>query len=181
MAGQGLITRMQSPLPTGQNCDRHGGRIVPPQLSWYRAKKLEGLNHSVQDCFDPFGWQRDRKRAIGMSPGQQQHVDHPTTVGEVDIDVAKVGFGPLSRRMVQRQEGLAFTNSMLDHVATNLVIATQIPLFDNAAKELHCRMALLRWCRLVGLQNLINHRNEGPQLRRRRGLGACIRLWFRCL
>ena len=55
MARQGLITRMQRPLPPRQDCGSHGGWIVPPQLSWYRAEKLEGLNHSVQDRLDPFG------------------------------------------------------------------------------------------------------------------------------
>ena len=97
-----------------------------------------------------------------MCPGQQQHVDHTATLGEVDVDVAKVGFGPLARSMVQRKERLSFADSVLGHVAPNLVIAARVPLFDNASKELCRRMALLGRCRLVGIQNLVNNRNEGP-------------------
>lgn len=143
MAGQGLIPRMQRPLPPCQNCRGDSGRIVPPQLSWYRTEKLEGLHHAVQDRFHPLSRQRDRKRTIGMCPGHQQHVDHPAAVGEVDVNVAKVGFGPLSRGMVQRQERLSFPDPVLSHVPTNLVIAAQVPLFDKAPKELGRRMALL--------------------------------------
>ena len=56
VAGQGLITRMQFSLSPGQNCRRHSGRIVPPQLSWYAVKKIEGRDHSMQDRFNAFRW-----------------------------------------------------------------------------------------------------------------------------
>ncbi len=181
MAGQGLIPRMQRPLPSRQNRRGHGGRIVPPQLSRHAAEKLESLHHAVQDGFDPFGRQRDRKRTIRMCPSHQQHVHQTATVWEVDVNVPKVGFGPLSWSMVQREKRFPFADPVLAHIAANLVIAARVPRFDKVSKELCCRMALLGRCRQVGLQDLVHDRNEGPQLRRSQRLRACIRFRFRSL
>ena len=151
MAGQGLIPRMQRPLPPRQNGRGHGGRIVPPQLARHAAKKLESLHHAVQDGFAPFGRQRDRKRTIRMCPGHQQHVHQTATVREVDVDVPKVGFGPLARSMVQREKRFPFADAVRADVAANLIIAARVSVLDKASKELCRRMTLLGRCRQVGL------------------------------
>jgi len=116
-----------------------------------------------------------------MCPSHQQHVNQTATVWEVDIDVTKVGFGPLSGSMIQWKKRLSFPYSVLAHVAANLVIAARETLFDNPPKDLGCRMTLFLRCRLVGLKDFVNERHEGPQLGRSGGLGARIRLGFRRL
>ncbi len=111
-----------------------------------------------------------------MRPRHQQHRNHATSFGKVDVDVAEVRLSSLPGSIVQRQKGLLFTAAVLGHVTTNLVVATCVTFLYESAENLSRGVALLRRRRFVGFQDLIDQRMEWPQLRRWRRLVTCIRL-----
>jgi len=54
VAGQGLVTRMQLPLPAAENRRRHRLGIVPPNFARHTAEELEALHHPFQNRFGSF-------------------------------------------------------------------------------------------------------------------------------
>ena len=117
MAGQRLIMLVQLPVAPLEN--RHGDRlgIVPPQFLGNAVEVREGFHRAVQNRFHLFAGQRDRERAVRPRPSNQEHRHLPAAFGEVDVDVAEVGFRPPTRLMRKRKERFPLTLTMLRRVA----------------------------------------------------------------
>ena len=103
---------------------------------------------------------------VGVGPGGDQERDEPAAVGEVDVDVAEVGFEASAREMAQRDEGLLVPRPVLAHVALDLGIAAGVAvLVAEPPEDLGGGMPLLGRCGLVVDQDLIDDRLERPQER----------------
>ena len=59
----------------------------------------------------------------------------PPTLGEVDVDVAEIGFEALARKMPQRDEGLLIPATVLQQIALHLGIAATVTVFVAKATE----------------------------------------------
>jgi hypothetical protein len=57
VTGQGLVARMQLPLPAAEDRRRHGLGIVPPHFARHTAEELETLHHAFEDRFGTFARQ----------------------------------------------------------------------------------------------------------------------------
>ena len=64
VAGQGLIARMQLPLPAAEDRRRHGPGVVPPHFARHTIEELETLHHAFQNGFGAFGWQGHGERIV---------------------------------------------------------------------------------------------------------------------
>ena len=87
-------------------------------------------------------------------------------VGEVDVDVAEIGFEALAREMAQRDEGFLMRTSVLAQVALHLGVTAGVAvLVAEAPEELGGGVPLLGRCGLVVGQDLVDDRLERPQHR----------------
>jgi len=156
MAGQRRIARMDLAVATDQQLQRHGFRVVPPDLAWDAAEILEPLNHPFQNGFHTLGRQRDRKRTVRVRPHQNQNRNRTTPLGEIDVDLPEVGLQPLARIMRQRNERFPLTLPALPDIAPHGVVAALIPLASQTPEDLHHRMTLLRRRLLVRGEDLVD-------------------------
>ena len=85
-------------------------------------------------------------------------------VGEVDVDVAEVGFEALAREVSQRDEGLLMSRPVLAQVALDLGVAAGVAvLVAEAAEDLGGGVPLLGRGGLVVDQDLVDDRLERPE------------------
>lgn len=142
--------------------------IVPPHFVRHTAEELKTFDHAVQNGLGPLGRQRQGERGIGVSPGEQQHRHLPTALGEVDVDVAEVGFEALARIVVERDERLPRSGALAPHIAADAVITAGVAmLVAEPPKDLGGSVLLLGWCRRIDLKNRLNDRLERIDDRRR--------------
>jgi hypothetical protein len=168
-------------VATGQQSDRHRGRIVPPDFSRDTVEKLKRLHHAFQNRLGAFGWQRDRKRRVGVRPDQNQHRNLSPPVGKIDIDLAEVGFQPLAGIVIQWDKRLAFFGPLLVHEPTNRVVTTPVGVFiAKPLEDPHRSMPLLRRLRLVLRENLQNPIVKRSQLGSRLRLPPRVTSRFPC-
>jgi hypothetical protein len=161
VAGQGLVTLVQLPFTAGQHLTHHGFGVVPPHFARHAAEELKSLDHAVQDRLGTLAGQRDGKRTIRVSPGEQQHRHLPAAVREIDVDVAEVRLQALTRVVVQRDKGLPLAVLLpADVEPYALVAATVGVLALQTAKNLGRRVPLLARRLFVRLQQGVDHRLE---------------------
>ena len=166
---QGLIAVVELPLPADEQMRHHRLGIVPPQLPRHATEERERLDQAMQDGLGAFGRQGNRERTIGIGPGREQHGNEPAAVGEIDVDVAEVGFEPLSGIVVERDERLPLRPSLGQEVLAHALVAAGIVVFVAQTPEnLGDRVPLLAGRVLISAQDLVNHRLEGIDDRRHR-------------
>ena len=83
------------------------------------GEELEGGDHPVEDRLGALERQRPDEGGVGGGPGGDEERDEPAAVGEVDVDVAEVGFEALAREMAQGDERLALA-AVLEQIALDL-------------------------------------------------------------
>ena len=166
---QGLITVVELTLSADEQMRHHGLGIVPPQLTRHTAEEGERLDQAMQDGLGAFGRYSDSERAIGIAPGGEQHGNEPATIGEIDVDVTEVGFEPLSRIVVERDERHALRPSLGQQILPDaLVAAGVVVLVAQAPENLGDRVPLLAGRVLVGPNDGVDDRLEGIDDRRHR-------------
>jgi hypothetical protein len=152
MTAQRQIAFIQAPLATREQLRRHRLGIVPPHLVRHAAEEVQALDQPVQNGLRPLARQRHRERTIRVRPGEQQHRHLTTAFGEVHVDVAEVGFEPLPRIVVQRNERLAPPRALPVHITAHAVVTAGVGvLVAQAPKDLGGRVLLLRRRRGIGL------------------------------
>lgn len=166
---QGLIAVVELPLPTDEQMRHHGLGIVPPQLLRHATKERERLDQALQDRLGAFGRQGQRERAIGIGPRRQQHGNEPSAVGKIDVDVAEVGFEPLSGIVVERDERRALGPSLGQKILPDALVAAGVAVFvAQPPKHLGDRVPLLAGSVFVRAHDLIEDRLKGIDHRRHR-------------
>ncbi len=167
VADQRLIALVEPPLPTDEQLRRHRLGIVPPQFTRHDAKELKRLDQPVQDRLGPLGWQRNREGTVGIAPGRNQHRHLPAAVREIDVDVAKVRFEPLTRIVVERDERFALRPAFGKNVLPDALVAAEIAvLLPQTADDLGDRVPLLARRLLIAAQDLVDDRLERIDHRR---------------
>ena len=78
-----------------------------------RAEELEGGDHAFEDRLGALEGQGQDEGGVGVGPGGDEERDEPAAVGEVDVDVAEVGFEASAREVAQRDEGFLMPASVL--------------------------------------------------------------------
>jgi hypothetical protein len=152
VTAQRQVAVVELPLATSEQLHGHGLGIVPPHFVCDATEKPEPFDQAVQDRLAALGRQRQRERAIRIGPGEEQHRHLAAALGEVHIDMSKVGFEPLPRMVVERDERLALPAGVREHVAADAVVTPSVAvLVAQPAKDLGCAVLLLGRCRLIGL------------------------------
>ena len=62
-----------------------------------RAEELEGRDHPFEDRLGALEGESQHEGGVGVGPGRDQERHEPAAVGEVDVDVAEIGFETLAR------------------------------------------------------------------------------------
>jgi hypothetical protein len=82
--------------------------------------------------------------SVRVGPGRDQEGNLPPAIGEIDVDVAKIGLEALAWQVPQRNERLAMATSVLVHIALHLAVTSVVPVYIlQATKHLHGGVALL--------------------------------------
>ncbi|OWK41003.1 hypothetical protein [Fimbriiglobus ruber] len=102
-----------------------------------------------------------------------------STLGEVDLNVSEVGLATVAGGMVEGEEGLALLVASVPEVALDGVIAAGVVvLVDETSKDLGGGVALLRGGGLIGREDGIDDRLEGPEGGGRPWRRSGGRLWL---
>lgn len=161
---QSGISRMQGAFASLEDVQSNGRGIVPPQLGGDAVEEAERLDKSVQDGFGPFGGQGDGEGSVGVTPSHQEHGDLASAIGEVDVNVSEVGFGPYAGSMIERNEGGPLVSASLLDMTSDLIVATAIAMLgDEPAIDLHGGVSLFARGVLVGIEDVIDETAEGPE------------------
>ena len=99
------------------------------QTSLGTAEELEGGDHAFEDGLGAFEGQRENEGIVRVGPGGDEEGDGPAALGEVDVDVAEIGFEPMARKMGQRNEGFLVPAAMLQEIALHLAVAAAVAVF----------------------------------------------------
>jgi hypothetical protein len=141
-----------------------GPGIVPPDFLGHSAKELEGGDHPFKDGLGTLKRESQHEWSIGVGPGGDEERDEPSAIGEINVDVTEIGFEALSREMAQRDESLAMSPTMLEHIALNLGIAAWVlVLIAKATMDLGGGVPLLVRGVLIIDEDLVDdrlHRTE---------------------
>ena len=169
MASQGLVTLVQLPLATDEHMRHHGLGIVPPHFPRHAAKEGETLDHAVQDGLGTFTRQGEGERTIRVSPGEQQDRDLAAAIGEVDVDMAKIGFQTLARIVVEGDERLARAALLAGDIQPHAVVAAGVVVLGvQTAIDLGGGVLLLGRSLFIGVQDGIDDRFERIEHRGKR-------------
>jgi len=161
MTRQRLIALVRASLPTLEDQRRHGGWVVPPQLTRHRSEEGERLDEAEEDRLGALRRQREGERTVGVAPRHQEHRHLPAPLGEVHVDVAEVALGTLARIVVQRNERLHAARRLPANVEAHAFRAALVTVFiTKSPKDLGGGVPLLARRLLVRLQNGINRRLE---------------------
>jgi hypothetical protein len=159
---QGLIAVVELPLPTDEQVRHDRLGIVPPQLARHAIEERERLDQTMQDGLGAFGRQRDSEGAVGIGPGREQHGHQLAAVGKIDVDVTEVGFEPLARIVVERNERRALGPSLAQQVLPDALVAAGVVVFVAQTPEnLGNRVPLLARRLLVGADDGVDDGFEG--------------------
>ena len=83
------------------------------------------------------------ERSVRVGPSRDQEGNLPPAIGEIDVDVAKIGLEALAWQVPQRDERLAMATPVLVHIALHLAVTSVVPVFIlQATKHLHGGVAL---------------------------------------
>jgi hypothetical protein len=129
MTGQGLVARVQLPLPAAEDRRRHGLGIVPPHFPRHTAEELQTLDHALQNRFDTFARHGHGERIIGVRPDQHEHRNLLSALGKVDVNVAEIRFEPLARITRERDKSLDVLEPHLANVAAHGVVTAEVAVF----------------------------------------------------
>ncbi len=134
----------------------------------------------MQDRLGAFGRQGDGEGAVGIRPGRDQDRNPTTAVGEIDVDVAEVGFEALTRFVREGDERLACSLPLGAAVqADTLRTAGVAVLVVEPANDLAGGMPLFGWRVFVGREDGVDDRFERVEDRRAgrpaAGCGAAVR------
>ena len=161
MAGERGVAGMGPALASlkDQGGDRLG--VVPPDFLGYAAEELEGRGHSFEDRLGALEGEGQYEGIIRVGPGGDKKGDLASAVGEVDVDVAEIGFEALAGEMSQRDEGFLMSPLVLEQIALHLAVASGIAvLVAETTERLHGGVALLGGSVIVIDQNLVDDRLE---------------------
>jgi len=159
VAGQGLVTLVQLPLPADKDVRHHRFRIVPPHFTRHAAKEGEPLDHAVQDRLGTLARQGDGKRAVRVSPGQQQDRNLAAAIRELDVNMPEVSLQALARVVVQGDKGLALVTLLSGDVQPHAVVAAAIVVLGlQTAKDLGGGVPLLGRSLFIGMQDRVDDR-----------------------
>jgi hypothetical protein len=161
VAGQGLITLVQLPLSADQDVPHHRFGIVPPHFTRHAAKEGEALDHAVQDRLGTLAGQGDGKRAVRVSPGEQQDRNLATAIGERHVDMPEVRLQALARVVVQGNEGLTLLALLAGDVPPHAVVAAAVVVLGSqTAKDPGSGVPLLGRSLFIGAQDSVDDRFE---------------------
>jgi hypothetical protein len=165
--GQRGVPRVELTVAPLKDQRSHRFWIIPPDFLGYGAKELEGRDHAFEDRLGALEGERQHEGGVGVGPGGDEEGDELAAVGEVDVDVAEIGFEALAREMTQGDERLLLAASVPEHVALHLGIPAGVVLFvAEAAKDLRGGVPLLGRGGFVVDQDLVDDRLEGAEFRR---------------
>ena len=116
VTGQGGVAGMELALASQKDQRRDRLGVVPPDFLGDAAEELEGRDHAFEDRLGALKWQGQNEGIIGVGPGGDEKGDLPPALGEVNVDVTKIGFEPLAGKMSQRDERFALSTSMLEQI-----------------------------------------------------------------
>jgi len=126
VTGQRGVTRIELPFASHQQRGSHGLRVVPPDFPGNTIEELERLRHAFENRFRPLRRQSDREGRVRVRPHENQHIDLPPPVREVDCDLAEVRLDPLPGSMVQRDERLLLRPTLLLHESPHRVVSARV-------------------------------------------------------
>ena len=123
----------------------------------------------MQNRLRAFGWKCDGEGTVGIGPGRYEHGHEPAAVGKIDVDVAEVGFKPLSGVVVERNKRRALGPPLGEEVLPDaLVAAGVVVLVAQAPENLGDGVPLLAGSLFIAAQNRVDDRLEGIDDRRQR-------------
>ncbi len=165
MSGQRGVPRVKPPLAPlkDQGCHRFG--VVPPDSAGDAAEEVEGGDHAFEDGLGALERQRHDEGGVGVGPGRDEKGDEASAVGEVDVDVAEIGFESPAREVPQRDEGFLMSCPFPPQVALHLgVPASVVMLVAESPIHLGGGMPLFGRRGLVVDQDLIDKTASGNNL-----------------
>lgn len=169
VTGQGLVAVVEQALAADADVGRHGFGIVPPQFARHATEEGERFDQAVQDGFGALAWQREGEGAVGIAPGDQQHRHELPARGEVNVDVAEVGFEALAGSVGERDEGLGRPRLLSADIEADPFGAAAVAVLGaEPAADLGGGVALLARRLLIGAQDGVDQRLERIEDRRRR-------------
>jgi len=164
VACQGCVALVELPTAAFEQVRHHGLGIVPPHLARHTAKEREGLDEAVKDRLGPLRGQGQHERAIGVAPSRHQHRNLPAPVGEIDVEVTKVGFQTLAGIVIERDERLAALAALSADIMPHPLIAALVAVLGlQPPPELLHRVPLLARRLLVAGEDGIENRLERIQ------------------
>ncbi len=128
------------------------------------SEELEGCDHALEDRLGALEGECQNEGIIRVGPGGNQERNKPAAVGEIDVDMAEIGFEALARKMSQRNKRLSFPAMVLEDVALHLGVAAAVAMFVAKATE-HLRggVPLLGGRGFVVGEDLVDDRVEGTE------------------
>jgi hypothetical protein len=162
LQSQEFSRRLFASLP---NNLRHGDlRIIVADPLRHAAEELERANVACLEGLGAFTGKRlaEERVAVGQRHDAEHDLDLTTTIDGLRLAEVELGF---TRRMRQRHEH--FRRRLF--VASDLVtddsdLARVVVLVAESLEDPLARMSLFPMDLLVGLENLVNHRDEGSNL-----------------
>src|SRR5271166_2803565 len=122
----------------------NGPGVIPPDLLGDAAEELEGPDHAFEDRLGALEGESQNEGSVRVGPSRDQERNLPPAIGEIDVDVAKIGLEALAWQVPLRDERLAMATSVLVHIALHLAVTSVVPVFIlQATKHLHGGVALL--------------------------------------
>jgi hypothetical protein len=113
VAGQRGIARVELAITSLQDQRSYTSWIIPPDLLGNGVVELEGRDHAFEDGLGAFEGEGQHEGGVRVGPGRDQERHEPATFGEVDVDMAEIGFEPVTGKMPQRDERFLMPASVL--------------------------------------------------------------------
>ncbi len=129
MAGQLGVAGMVPALASLEDERGNGPGVVPPDLLEDAAEELEGPDHAFEDRLRALEVESQNEGSVRVGPGRDQEGNLPPAIGEIDVDVAKIGLEALAWQVPQRNERLAMATSVLVHIALHLAVTSVVPVY----------------------------------------------------
>ena len=129
VAGQLGVAGMVPALASLEDERGNGPGVVPPDLLEDAAEELEGPDHAFEDRLRALEVESQNEGSVRVGPGRDQEGNLPPAIGEIDVDVAKIGLEALAWQVPQRNERLAMATSVLVHIALHLAVTSVVPVY----------------------------------------------------
>ena len=92
MASECCVSRMNLAFASKEDEGSNGFGVVPPNLLGHGSEEVEGRDHPFQDRLGSLEGKCEHERSVRVGPCGHQERYESAAVGEVDVDVSKVGF-----------------------------------------------------------------------------------------